>query len=253
MNIKKSIYYYTSKRNLKKNLPKIALVIIIFAIIIPTGVSTYDNINNNLKVPEYLEIGDLIFCDLDMDFIKNAESLGMDFPYIFTQQGVSNDHIAMYIGNNKFIEASPYHYNPKDGKLYGVVVSHIGLIKLWGKNIIYARINASKEQKENAVNWAVAQIGQPYQSDYINKNSNPYDESDKYSDEWYCTEIIWAAYKNQGISLDKNIEGAVSIDDIQQSNKFSFYEKQKDNSKINVDITLLINCLFDLEEDKENF
>lgn len=39
---------------------------------------------------------------------------------------------------------------------------------------------------------------------YHYKNSNPDDPNDPLSDKWYCTELIWAAYKNQGIELDGN-------------------------------------------------
>ena len=250
---KKRVYYYKPRKNLKKLFLKIFIILIVFEFIIPTGISTYDNVNNNLLVPEYLEVGDLLFCDMDMEFVNTVKSLGFDIPYTYTQPGPSNDHVAMYIGNDQFIEASPYHRGD-DGKLHGVLVSDIGLIKLWGKNLKYAKIDVSDDLKENAVKWALSQIGQPYQSDYINKNADPLDKSDQYSDEWYCTELVWAAYKNQGLNLDDAEEGIVTILDIQSSSSFVFYNQEvEDNSKVNANIPLLISCLLDLEEDKKYF
>ena len=255
MSLKKRIYYYTIGKKSKKGLIQILCVIAIFLLIVPTGVSTYENINNKLKVPTYLEIGDLLFCDIDEEFISKAQSFGIEIPFIYTNPGLYDDHVAIYIGDNKFIEASPYHSDSENEKLYGVVISGIGLLKLWSKNIRYGKVNATSEQKENAVEWAINQLGQPYQSDYTNKNCDPKDKKDKYSDEWYCTELVWAAYKSQGIDLDKNTaeKDIVTMADIKGNEYFSFYnEDVKNNSDVNFDLSLLMMCLLDLKEDKQN-
>jgi hypothetical protein len=254
MNLKKSIYFYKIGKKSKKGLFQIFSIIGIFLIIIPTGVSTYDNISNNLKVPSYLEIGDLLFCDIDQDFINFIQSIGFKIPYVYIVPGMFNDHVAMYIGNDMFIEAITYHSNSENGKLYGVVTSSIGLIKLWSKNIKYAKIvDASVEQKQKAVEWALTQLGQPYQSKYINKNYNPYDNKDLYSNEWYCTELIWAAYKNQGIDLDQNQKGIISIFELIDNKQVIFYDQQvKENSKVNLDLNLALMCFLDLQNDKQN-
>ncbi|MBS3777972.1 MAG: hypothetical protein KGY50_01610, partial [Candidatus Thermoplasmatota archaeon] len=39
---------------------------------------------------------------------------------------------------------------------------------------------------------------------YHEKNQNPNDETDPLSNKWYCTELIWAAFMNQGINIDFN-------------------------------------------------
>ena len=51
---------------------------------------------------------------------------------------------------------------------------------------------------------------------YHEKNADPYDPFDPLSDKWYCTELIWAAYKSQGIELDTT-DGPVLSADIQLS------------------------------------
>ena len=70
---------------------------------------------------------------------------------------------------------------------------------------------ASDLDIENAINFAKSQEGKKfaplfdiYTGIFHIKNSNPDDPNDPLSDSWYCTEIIWAAYYNQGIDIDSN-------------------------------------------------
>ena len=82
--------------------------------------------------------------------------------------------------------------------------------------------NANDTQKQNAINFAKNQVGKSFQMIVINKNYNPEDiKNDPYANEWYCSELIWAAYYNcnnsfpelepqfgyvygEGIDLDRN-------------------------------------------------
>lgn len=66
-----------------------------------------------------------------------------------------------------------------------------------GTNIYYAR-SASSSQKNGAVSFCIGQIGKPYslefpltQCSYSSSTSN-----------WYCSELVWAAYYNQGINFN---------------------------------------------------
>jgi len=68
---------------------------------------------------------------------------------------------------------------------------------------------------QNAIDFAKSQEGKKFAQlfDFYNftfheKNSNPNDPYDNLSDAWYCTELIWAAYYNQGIDIDSN-EGSI--------------------------------------------
>ncbi|MBS3778345.1 MAG: hypothetical protein KGY50_03520, partial [Candidatus Thermoplasmatota archaeon] len=47
---------------------------------------------------------------------------------------------------------------------------------------------------------------------YHEKNQNPNDETDPLSNKWYCTELIWAAFMNQGINIDFNDGPILPID-----------------------------------------
>ena len=71
---------------------------------------------------------------------------------------------------------------------------------------------ASPSDIQNAINFAKSQEGKRFVPLYdINtgifhiKNSNPNDPNDPLSDSWYCTELIWAAYYNQGIKIESTI------------------------------------------------
>lgn len=66
-----------------------------------------------------------------------------------------------------------------------------------GTNIYYAK-SASSSQKNGAVSFCIGQIGKPYslefpltQCSYSSSTSN-----------WYCSELVWAAYYNQGINFN---------------------------------------------------
>lgn len=64
------------------------------------------------------------------------------------------------------------------------------------------RVNTSSTVKTNAKNFAVSQIGKPY--DYGWLLLVGVGTKDVNSSKWYCSELAWAAYKRQGIDIDKN-------------------------------------------------
>lgn len=57
--------------------------------------------------------------------------------------------------------------------------------------------SADSTQKSNAVSFCVGQIGKGYSLDLGHDTSTS--EAD-----WYCSELVWAAYKAQGIELETN-------------------------------------------------
>ncbi len=70
---------------------------------------------------------------------------------------------------------------------------------MWGP---FARVRyANQIQKENAINFTKRQLGKKFQGEFFginaDKNFNPNDTvNDIYANEWYCSELIWAAYYN---------------------------------------------------------
>jgi len=56
---------------------------------------------------------------------------------------------------------------------------------------------ANRIQKQHAIQFAKKQLGKPFQGEWINKNFDPTDTSnDSLANNWYCSELIWAAYYN---------------------------------------------------------
>ncbi len=135
---------------------------------------------DNYHVPPYLEVGDILFCE---------------WKYYNADPGW--DHVALYIGDDRFIEATAAGNG---------VVRVIDLDWLMGftKAICYGQVKtANTSQRRGAVAFAQSQLGKPYQyldfcKPLLNRSKNPSPTSQA----WYCTELVWAAYYNQGINLD---------------------------------------------------
>jgi hypothetical protein len=160
------------------------------------GLANNSKIDNNYteSIPDYVQPGDLIFMD------KSDTSFGL-LPGI-----ISNDHAAMYVGNNKIIHASSQG------------------VKIWdfedlvngpfnAQNIRFGYVkSANASQKKMALEFALKQVGCEYQHEFwrgsIKKNHDP--ENGFLSDVWYCSELVWAAYYNcngtigEGIDIDSN-------------------------------------------------
>jgi hypothetical protein len=74
---------------------------------------------------------------------------------------------------------------------------------------IYRVNNASSTAKGNAVNFCINELGSSYWIDFIKHTSSA-------ETSWYCSELVWAAYYNQGynIEVDTNDEPGVTPHDI---------------------------------------
>ena len=144
------------------------------------------------NLPPYLEVGDLIFIEARpwVDFVFHTEVPGWD-------------HIAMYTGDGLFIEAGNYPGTRV------VTYAPLAFYLLWAEEIAYGKVVTAEEgQRLGAVEFAVEQLYLPYQDAYECwwANPDPDDPDDPYSDAWYCSELVWAAYWHQGINIDATPE-----------------------------------------------
>jgi hypothetical protein len=137
------------------------------------------------------------------------------------------DHIAIYLGNDTFIctvrnktthmgEVNIINYND---------LFHGGILR----SPHYAHvINTTSEQRHAATQWAISHIKDKYQTLDPQKTADP-NASRLTADRWYCSEIIWAAYYQIGIDIDRNgwdrdfpwffpIWASISCDDIYYDN-----------------------------------
>jgi cell wall-associated NlpC family hydrolase len=147
-------------------------------------------------VPAFVRPGDILFCDTRNYFG------GHSIP--------GWDHAAIYAGNECFIEAVPNE---------GVWITSMAIYQTWAKRIRYARVvRATTSQREAAIAFARSQLGKPYQPEF-NRIKDPSPDSE----EWYCSELVWAAYYNQGIDLDS--DGGLSVwpSDIAESPEVAMY------------------------------
>jgi outer membrane protein assembly factor BamB/uncharacterized protein YycO len=108
-------------------------------------------------------------------------------------------HLGIYVGNNEVIEV-------KSGTIVYNDLSE------WDdeKNVALLRvISAREDQRYSAAKWAEKQVGK------INSYLWSEKKMDSDSLAWYGSELVWAAYKNQGIDIDfDQSEKFVSPDDI---------------------------------------
>ncbi|MCX6667689.1 MAG: YiiX/YebB-like N1pC/P60 family cysteine hydrolase [Euryarchaeota archaeon] len=143
--------------------------------------------NDEIKVPDCVEAGDILIVDCRYD-----ESIWYKPP------GPYNEHAVLYVGNNYFIEADSK--NGVEVRNYAHFHKH--------KNLVFLRVkSANLSQKQAAIDWAYDRIGAPYQTWrapwFWLKIANP-DFPNPTANKWYCMELVWAAYYNQGIDIDKN-------------------------------------------------
>ena len=136
------------------------------------------------EVPAYVKIGDILCMDKKPFFQLPI------FPGPVVEL-YSNDHCALYVGDNKFIHAS---FN-------GVTIDPYWTFHIWAENLEFATVLTNQNIRDAAVDFAIGQIGKPYQLDYdLGIDASPDAE------EWYCAELVWASYFNQGIDLDYYFE-----------------------------------------------
>ncbi len=110
-----------------------------------------------------------------------------------------------FVGHAGIVMDDDYviHSVPRDG------VSKISMgmwIKSYGRNE-YAVKGTSKNKGEAALRYAMRQEGKPYSSDFYNKNR---------TDQFYCSQLVWKAWKIMGYDLDRNGGYVVTPTDIRK-------------------------------------
>jgi len=164
-----------------------ATILIISAIpITMSGSSGHPDLNGLIK-------GDILFMDLK----SNVGEKKSHFP------GYSNDHCAIYMGPDfqngmKFFEVD---YDDAHGRDYSGDDSFCSYYEHF---TFYRVVGATNDEKDNATDWCQSREGKGYQHT-ARKNNDPNE-----SDEWYCSELLWAGYYNcngvgnQGVDIDYN-------------------------------------------------
>jgi hypothetical protein len=140
-----------------------------------------------VSVPEGVEIGDLILVDIRLDQANP-----------WKRPGLFNEHSAIYVGNDMLIEAN------------GVVrYRNFTQFSHWCRNFVFLRVKTANEsQRLAAAEWAKSKIGTAYQVffDFPWFGLKIADTNRKFptANLLYCAELLWAAYYNQGIDIDRD-------------------------------------------------
>ncbi|MHA1606330.1 MAG: YiiX/YebB-like N1pC/P60 family cysteine hydrolase [Candidatus Freyarchaeota archaeon] len=99
-------------------------------------------------------------------------------------------HVAMYIGNGLMVEAWKS----------GVRVISVTEVHKASDAAIY-RVATSDRVRQAAVNWALTKVGYPYDYIWLTYIGG----KQVYGSRYYCSELIWAAYKAVGgPDIDQN-------------------------------------------------
>jgi hypothetical protein len=173
--------------NIKKTITFNTIIVLFFSSVLFSMVSEQSTAEYNSEEAGFsinnLEIGDIVFCDIKPIISGIAPILGIN--RLHGTEGFSNDHVVMYIGNNKFIESCPYFYQPLKEQSIGVVITPWILLKSWATNFTYGSVDTTEEKIKGAIRWAKTQIGKPY----------------GVTDGYYCGELIFYAFKSQDVRL----------------------------------------------------
>lgn len=173
---------------MKKNVTVFLIVILLLLPICFVNIAPAKN-TTEYEVPEYVEIGDLLYMDYKSKFIP------------LRKHGNMNDHVAIYVGNNNFAHAS---------QRSGVEIKDYEYFLTNYENHVFGYVlTDDSSQKTDAALWAQNKTGKRYQNiqSISKKGSN---------ERWYDTELVWAAYYNQGIDIDQNGWNAPSLVTIQE-------------------------------------
>jgi parallel beta-helix repeat protein len=102
-------------------------------------------------------------------------------------------HVGLYIGNNEVVEARV--------KPFGVVKIPIETWdNLEATTVCLLRVKCPSETRKEAALFAEGQLGKGWRPMWSGFGKHP----DEHSEFWYCSELVWAAYYNQGIDIDKD-------------------------------------------------
>ncbi|MBO4506925.1 MAG: hypothetical protein J5728_10905 [Lachnospiraceae bacterium] len=152
-----------------------------------TGVTLMDKpVYNNYNLLSVVQAGDIIF--------EASGSSGIS-GHIAIVEGIYYDtsYATFYI---RIIEAIGYlgSVGEGDGVCRGVLDDN----RYQERQGTVLRVStATSSQKASAVSFCIGQIGKGYWLDLLD---GP--DTSEYENDWYCSELVWAAYKNQGIDLE---------------------------------------------------
>jgi len=127
--------------------------------------------------------------DLDLSLLQYGDFIMLSGVISDTTiPGGTWTHVAIYVGNGQIVEA----WSPSVRKVPATILQTASDAAIY-------RVETSGAVKQAAVEFAVRQLGKPYDYSWTNLWSGTKDVD---GDSWYCSELIWAAYRISGVELD---------------------------------------------------
>jgi len=130
---------------------------------------------------EEIQVGDILLCRSP----SSAVSISGEWT-----------HAGIYVGNGQVVEALP-----TPGVTSRNITTWDFPTKTW---VVLLRVRGGDGNR--AAEFARNQVGQPYDYALWQKNMDPNSER---SEGWYCSELVWAAYFNQGINIEHGPDSGV--------------------------------------------
>ncbi|MFZ7825885.1 YiiX/YebB-like N1pC/P60 family cysteine hydrolase [Priestia sp. J2] len=140
-------------------------------------------------------------------------SMGSTGDVLTTMKGSSSTanawpggHAAIVVDSANTIEAYGNKGPSKDGVRYW----SNNWKNRWKDAKVQRVKNSTASQRAKAVKYTKAQLYEPYNYNFASKNK---------TDSWYCSQLVWRAWKEQGYDLDSSSIPGVFPVDIRKSNK----------------------------------
>lgn len=125
-------------------------------------------------------------------------------------------HTMIVEGKYYSSEYRQYYIRVVEALSIGVVRSVLDDSRVDEKNSIILRVRKANDTvTSNATNFCISQLGKAYMIDF--RKDRSLNEPD-----WYCSELVWAGYYNQGINIEtkgKYNEPGITPRDIKNSSK----------------------------------
>lgn len=153
----------------------------------------------NYNLQKVVQKGDIIY-DKNGAELNISGVFSVYFGHLAIVEGVyySTTYNMYYIRVIEALQTAEQKATGESGRVMRSVFEEERLAEF--ETQIYRPKNATSAQIDAALNFAIGQIGKPFRS-----VANPpisFPSVDYNAPNWYCSELVYAAYKNAGIDLD---------------------------------------------------
>lgn len=176
---------------------------------------TYDIDYSRSHLLEYLKPGDIVYeRNAGFDVVDFLGHIAMVIEVV--QATPTQPGYVLMIESLPSVINNPYTGEPRE---LGVCYSIMTPTRFRAKRVSIMRVkDATDEQIQGAVNWAVSRLGKKWRFP-TDKHLDNNNEENGEGKNWYCSELVWAAYCLQDIDLVEYNILPVAPEDIYKSDE----------------------------------